>query len=81
MPRAKRKAATKLEKKELTPDPIIDDAESEVEDADLDNEGPPIIDPYAVLGLESDATADDVKKAYRKMALQHHPGIRSSLTR
>lgn len=38
--------------------------------------GPPVIDPYEVLGLEHEATADDVKKAYRKMALKHHPGRR-----
>ncbi|TQV98171.1 chaperone protein dnaJ 6 [Cordyceps javanica] len=34
---------------------------------------PPSIDPYEVLGLERTATADDVKKAYRKAALKHHP--------
>jgi DnaJ family protein C protein 9 len=42
--------------------------ESEMEDA------PPSIDPYTVLGLETSATEDDVKKAYRKLALKHHPG-------
>ncbi|OAA78951.1 DnaJ domain protein [Akanthomyces lecanii RCEF 1005] len=34
---------------------------------------PPSIDPYEVLALERTATADDVKKAYRKAALKHHP--------
>ncbi|KAJ2982002.1 hypothetical protein NQ176_g1675 [Zarea fungicola] len=34
---------------------------------------PPSIDPYEVLGLKRTATADDVKKAYRKAALKHHP--------
>ena len=29
--------------------------------------------PYDVLGLTRDATADDVKKAYRKLAREHHP--------
>jgi len=28
---------------------------------------------YDVLGLKSNATGDDIKKAYRKLALQHHP--------
>lgn len=39
----------------------------------LDGE-PPTIDPYQVLGLERTATADQVKSAYRKLALKNHPG-------
>lgn len=35
---------------------------------------PPVIDPYEVLNLERTASSDDVKKAYRKAALKHHPG-------
>ena len=30
-------------------------------------------DYYGILGLASDATLADVKKAYRKLARQHHP--------
>lgn len=30
-------------------------------------------DPYHVLGIESDASDDEVKKAYRKMAMKYHP--------
>ncbi|KAI1267921.1 hypothetical protein F5Y18DRAFT_415468 [Xylariaceae sp. FL1019] len=34
---------------------------------------PPTIDPYEVLDLERTATADQVKSAYRKLALKNHP--------
>lgn len=35
--------------------------------------GQSLDDAYAVLGLSKDATDDEVRKAYRKMALQFHP--------
>ena len=35
-------------------------------------------DYYGILGLTSDATLADVKKAYRKLARQHHPSHTSS---
>jgi DnaJ homolog subfamily C member 9 len=38
----------------------------------------PFINPYEVLGLASDATNDQVKSAYRKQALKHHPGTQIS---
>ena len=31
------------------------------------------VDPYALLGIEATATLDDVKAAFRKKALEHHP--------
>lgn len=34
-----------------------------------------IEDPYKVLGLDQDASADDIKKAYRKMAKLYHPDL------
>jgi len=30
-------------------------------------------DPYIVLGLQRGASAEDIKRAYRKLSLQHHP--------
>jgi preprotein translocase subunit Sec63 len=31
-------------------------------------------DPYEILGLQKDATGDQIKSAYRKLALKFHPG-------
>lgn len=30
-------------------------------------------DPYAILGIPKSASFDDVKSAYRKMAMKYHP--------
>jgi DnaJ family protein C protein 9 len=60
------------EEEEIHEEPFVNDDE---EDDIGEEEGPPSIDPYEELGLETEATADDVKKAYRKLALIHHPGM------
>lgn len=56
-------------------DPSLAHADSDVEnDRDITLEQPPSeIDPYNVLSLERTATADQIKSAYRKAALKHHP--------
>ncbi|EFQ99293.1 chaperone dnaJ 6 [Nannizzia gypsea CBS 118893] len=36
-------------------------------------EEPPCINPYEVLGVAEQASADEIKSAYRKKALRHHP--------
>ncbi|KAF2674829.1 DnaJ-domain-containing protein [Microthyrium microscopicum] len=40
---------------------------------ELSDEPPTSINPYRVLDLEKDATADQIKSAYRKAALKNHP--------
>ena len=42
-------------------------------DSMLHLEGNTLEDAYKVLGVSQDASDDEVKKAYRKLALEHHP--------
>lgn len=42
--------------------------------AQLSDAPPTDIDPYQTLEIETTATPSEVKSAYKKLALQHHPG-------
>lgn len=58
-------------------DPVFsEDEESETgpanEEIDI-SEPPTTINPYTVLEIPSTATAEEIKTAYRKLALKHHP--------
>ena len=33
------------------------------------------VDYYKILGIEKNATAKDIKDAYRKLARKHHPDL------
>lgn len=47
---------------------------SKIHDEDIDvDEAPTTINPYAILSLDEQATQDQIKTAYRKAALKHHP--------
>ncbi|KAL9053104.1 MAG: hypothetical protein Q9162_004968 [Coniocarpon cinnabarinum] len=49
------------------------DSESESESQETSEAPPTSIDPYEVLNVSSDASQDDIKHSYRKLALLHHP--------
>lgn len=36
-------------------------------------------DYYKILGIDKNASTEDIKKAYRKRALDHHPGKESKI--
>ena len=42
-------------------------------DSLLNLKGDTLEEAYKVLGVSPDATDDDIRKAYRKLALEHHP--------
>jgi len=56
--------------KARSPSPILESEASHDEDL---TQPPSDVSPYETLSLEKSATADEIKAAYRKAALKHHP--------
>ncbi|KAJ9612924.1 hypothetical protein H2200_002865 [Cladophialophora chaetospira] len=65
--------ARKAKSKPQPEEDRVHQASEDSEEEDLTTSDPPTIDPYEVLHLSRAASADDVKSAYRKLALKHHP--------
>jgi len=55
--------------------PITSNMPPHSDDEELFDDEPPACEPYTVLGIEKIATPDEIKSAYRKAALKHHPGM------
>jgi DnaJ family protein C protein 9 len=54
--------------------PRVRDEQQEGEEEDITvTSAPTTIDPYAILSVPQDATPEQIKSAYRKAALKHHP--------
>lgn len=58
--------------KERSPSPRAESEDPQQADETL-TQPPSEINPYEVLSLAKDATADQIKSGYRKAALKHHP--------
>lgn len=52
-------------------------APKEEEIPEILNEPPAETDLYEILGVKEDATPEQVKSSYKKLALRHHPGTSS----
>ncbi|KAL8660781.1 MAG: hypothetical protein Q9202_006203 [Teloschistes flavicans] len=48
---------------------------------DISEKPPENIDPYSALGLDPTASAAEIKTAYKKLALKHHPGTFQKILR
>ncbi|KAL4803515.1 DnaJ domain-containing protein [Aspergillus unguis] len=48
-------------------------APSDKDTPEIPDEPPAETDPYGILGVKEDATAEQIKSAYRKLALKYHP--------
>jgi DnaJ-class molecular chaperone len=55
-------------------------SKTQAKSEELLDEPPTSINPYQVLDVEKDATPDRIKSAYRKAALQYHPGRNNKST-
>lgn len=63
---------SKSRAKQPSPSPSLS-ASADEADSITTPDAPTSIDPYAILNLTNEATEDEVKRAYRRAALVHHP--------
>ncbi|KAK9449969.1 uncharacterized protein V1518DRAFT_415189 [Limtongia smithiae] len=61
------------EMKEKAAEVVDEEPRGEEEDDEGDATTPSEIDPYTVLGVSPNASAAEIKRAYRRLALVHHP--------
>jgi hypothetical protein len=62
-----------------TQKPLVSMAPQDQDIPEVPNEPPAETDLYEILGVKGDATPEQIKSAYRKLALIYHPGTHPPL--
>ncbi|KAF2203366.1 DnaJ-domain-containing protein [Delitschia confertaspora ATCC 74209] len=66
-------ASSKRRERDVGGSPSRESSDRDEEELEIEGVAHHNINPYKVLGIEAEASAEDVRKAYRKMALANHP--------